>query len=162
MRKVAALIIFVFLSAFAGQVKSQKLEAKKVYSEESIIQEYNERIVYSTRNIGTTMDGIPIFSNESKTIIIIGSNSGFLVNFAALEIQKYIKISTGVELEIRKDTEFNKEDYNNFLIILGNSNNNTLMKKQNIELDDYDLGDDGALIKAGNKAFSKESLVDFI
>lgn len=152
-------IIVILLFVFTGRIVSQTLKVKKVYSEGKIIQEYNERIVCSTFKSDAIKDGITILSQDKKGIVVVGKNADYLVNFAAQEIQKYIRISMEIDLEIKNDVEITKEDYKNYLIILGNSSNNSLIKKLKIKLDNYDLGDGGAFIKAVKNPFSKKSNV---
>ncbi|UCE06698.1 MAG: hypothetical protein JSW07_01260, partial [bacterium] len=115
MKKDAALIIMVLLFALTGRTTSQVTTAKQTYSEEKIIQEYNERIVYSTFKADDVKGGITILSKDKKGIVVVGNNADYLVNFAAQEIKKYIKISMGIDLELKKDVEITKQNYKNYL-----------------------------------------------
>lgn len=127
------------------------------YSDKKIIQQYNERIVISNFRSDEVKDGITILSKSNKGVIVIGDKSGFLINYAAKEIKKYIKISMGVDLEVKKDVEVIKDDYKNHLILLGKASNNSLIKKLNIKLDKHNLEDDGIFIEAVKEPFGEKS-----
>lgn len=125
------------------------------YSEKDIIRNENEAIVVSNFQSISFKDGIIIVSKAKKGIIVVGEKTDYLINFAAQEIKKYVKISMGIDVELKKDSEINKKDHKSCLILLGNSENNSLIKKLNLKIGDYDLGNDGYLIKAFKDPFDK-------
>jgi len=127
------------------------------YSEENIIHSENEAIVVSNFKSIDFKDGITVLSKDKKGIIVVGEAADYLVNFAADEIREYVKISMGIDVDLKRDSEINKKDYKSYLILLGNLENNSLIKKLKVKISDYDLGDGGYLIKAFKNPFNKGS-----
>ena len=125
------------------------------YSEETIIRNDDEVIVVSNFQSIVFKDGITVLSKDKKGIIVVGEKADYLINFAAQEIKKYVKISMGIDVELKRDSEINKKDYKSYLILLGNSENNSLIKRLNVKIGDYNLDHDGYFIKAFKNPFDK-------
>ena len=149
-------LVVLFTAVASTTLFSQE---KKSYSEDGILQEYNERIVYSTFKASDAAPGIPVLAKDTKGIIVIGNKAEPLVRFAAEEVKKYIKISTGMDLVIKKDVELATEDYQNNLIVLSHREDNSLTKKLSLDLKKSAPGDEGAVIRAWKSPFSKKANV---
>ena len=134
---------------------STAISQKAINIREKIIQQPYERVVFSDFKSETIKDGISLLSQEQMGIIVLGENSYFLENYAAQELKRYINLSLGIDLKIKNETEVIDSDYKSTLLLLGNPENNSLIKKLNVKLDEYDLGTDGFFIRAFENPFDK-------
>ena len=152
-------VIIKIIPLFIIVISAISLSQNPVYSDSNIIQQPNERLVFSNYQSETKLTGPTVLTQNKRTIIIIGEGSDFLIQYAAQELRRYIKLAMGINLELKKDFEINKDDYKSTLLLLGNSDNNTLIKKLNLKLDEYTLGMDGSFIQAIATPFDKSSNV---
>ena len=134
---------------------STAISQKVINISENIIQQPYERVVFSDSKSENSKDGIPLLSTKQQGIVLLGENSGFIENYAAKELKRYINLSMGIDLKIKKVSEVNDDDFESTLFILGNPENNSLIKKLNVKLDEYDLGTDGFFIRAFENPFDK-------
>jgi len=151
--------IYLILTVISFISISTAISQKAISISENIIQQPYERVVFSDFKSDNMKDGIPLLSTDKKGVVILGEDSDFIENYAAKELKRYIYLSTGIDLKIKKASEVNDNDFISTFMLLGTPENNSFIKKLSIKFDEYDLGSDGFFIKSFKNPFDKKSNV---